>query len=94
MRNYELTVVLDGKATKAQISEKKELIEKLVKLFEGKIVKQEDWGIKDLAYSIKKCATGFFFYSDIEIPAGKVKDLNEKLRLEEGIIRFLLVKSN
>ena len=93
MNKYELTIVLDGKATKAQITEKKEFIEKLVKISEGKVLKNEDWGIKNLEYKIKNSTSGFFAYFEIEVTPASIKDINEKLRLEEGIIRYLLIKA-
>lgn len=93
MKLYELTIVLDGAATKAQIKEKKEFVEKLVKISEGKITKTEDWGVKQLAYPIEKKDSGFFVYFEIEVAPAKIKEMNEKLRLEEGVIRYLLIKA-
>jgi small subunit ribosomal protein S6 len=60
MRNYELTIVLDGKATSAKKKSMAGKIEKLVKDLKGKIVKNDDWGKKDLAYKLGKSDTGVY----------------------------------
>jgi len=91
MKTYELVIVLEGKATPAKKKAEIANIEKLVKVFEGKVVKTEDWGIKELAYPIKKFTTGQFLIFSLELPLGAAKGLGNKLRLEEQIIRYLLI---
>lgn len=91
MRNYELTLVLPGKATAAKKKDAVEKLEKLLKINNGKVVNSEDWGVKDLAYSIKKNEAGVFLYFDIELPPQSLKNLRDKVRLDGDIIRYLLV---
>ena len=57
MQNYELTVVLSGKATEAKKKSLKEKIENIVKNFDGKVTNSFDWGKKELAYDIAKSDT-------------------------------------
>lgn len=92
MQKYELTVVLDGKATSAKKKKVQEAIEKIVNLSKGKLGKAEDLGMKDLAYKIKKTATGVFLRFPLELNAAEVKNLSVKLNQETEIIRYLLVK--
>lgn len=92
MRSYELTIVLDGKITSAKKKSVTQKIEKVVEAAKGKVGKVKDWGVKDLAYKIKKSLTGAFLIFPLELQSESVKPLNEKLRLDEEIIRYLLVK--
>jgi small subunit ribosomal protein S6 len=92
MRNYELTIILDGKATAARKKSVTQKIEKVVTDAKGKVGKVKDWGLRDLAYKIKKSLTGTFLIFPLELKSESVKALNEKLRLDEEIIRYLLVK--
>lgn len=94
MSQYELTVVLDGKATPAKTKAFKEKIAKLVELFKGKVVKTDDWGKKDLAYKIKKSDTGYYLYWELELGSSMAKKLGEKLRVEEEILRQLLLRKD
>ncbi len=92
MNKYELTLVLDGKATAAKKKLVTENLEKIVKLLGGRIEKTEDWGVKDLAYRIGKSETGLFVHFVLEFDTKSVKQLSLKLKSEEEIIRHLLIK--
>lgn len=92
MNNYELTVVLPGKASSAKKKAGKESIEKLIKILKGKITKFDDWGEKRLAYEIKKNTSGTFLHFQIELETGSAPEIDKKLRLDEEVIRYLLVK--
>ncbi len=92
MNKYELTVVLDGKLSAAKKKGIKEKTVKLVEAFKGKIGKVEDWGTRDLAYKIKKSETGEFYFFPVEMDSDKAKALNDKLRLEEDLLRYLLIR--
>ena len=92
MKNYELTVVLPGKLTAAKKKGALEKIEKMISTFKGKIVKSEDWGERELAYSIAKNDSGTYLYFEVELEAAQAKALNDKIRLEEDLIRYLFVK--
>ncbi|MFC1710246.1 30S ribosomal protein S6 [Patescibacteria group bacterium] len=89
---YELTIVLEGKATAAKKKSVVELIEKLVKVSDGKVVKSDDWGTKDFAYPIGKINSGNYLFFELELGTEKIKDISLKLKLEEEILRYLLVK--
>jgi small subunit ribosomal protein S6 len=92
MENYELTVVLPGKASANKKNKISKFIEDLLKTFEGKVKKTEDWGDIELAYLINKNSFGLFLYFEIELSPKLSKQLDDKLRLEEDIIRYLLIK--
>jgi len=92
MEKYELTLVLDGKITAAKIKTVSGKLSKLVELFKGKIVKLEEWGKKDLAYPINKSSTGYFLYGELELTTNTVKGLTDKLRIDEDILRYLIIR--
>ncbi len=92
MHNYELTVVLDGKATAAKKTAVTKTIEKVIELGKGKLGKVSEWGVKDLAYKIGKNTTGSYIFFTLSIEPSFVKQLDNKLKMEENIIRFLVVK--
>ena len=91
MQKYELTLVLDGKASAAKKKAATELIEKVVAISKGKVGKAEDWGVKDLAYKIGKSTAGVYLHFPLELTSGSVKDLTAKIRANEDIIRYLLI---
>ncbi len=94
MNKYELTIVLDGKATSAKKKTIQSLVEKIVELGKGKIGKVEDWGVKDLAYKLGKSATGVYLHFPLELEAETVKNLSSKIKVEADILRYLLVRKD
>jgi len=94
MRNYELTIVLDGKATSAKKKAIQNLVEKIVELGKGKIGKVEDWGVKDLAYKLGKSSTGVYLHFPLELDAETVKNVASKIKVESEILRYLLIRKD
>lgn len=92
MNKYELTVVLTGKATAAKVKSVKEKVEKIVSVLKGEIVKTEEWGKLDLAFKLSGNDTGNFLFFNIELNPESVKALKDKIRVEEEIIRYLLIR--
>ena len=92
MNKYELTLVVEGKGASAKKKKVTDTLEKLIKIFKGKVVESKDWGVKDLAYKLAKSDTGYFMHFVLELEASSVKALNEKLRTDADILRFLLIR--
>lgn len=93
MKNYELTIILEGKATSAKKKAVLESVEKIVKLFKGSMSKVEDWGVKEMFHEIKKNRQGTYLHIPLELPSESVKQLDLKLKTEENILRHLIVKN-
>ena len=91
---YELTIVVDGKSAAAKKKKVLETLEKILSVYKGKIIESKDWGVKDLAYKLGKSTTGAYLYQEIELDPKGVKSLNDKLRVDADIIRYLLIKKD
>ena len=92
MNKYELTVILDGKSSSAKKKVFSETLEKIVKILEGKLIKVSDWGVKELTYPIKKVKEGLFLFVELEMPAKSAKQLDLKLKMEDLVLRYLLIR--
>tara|TARA_A100001011_G_scaffold399081_1_gene506146 strand:+ start:1851 stop:2189 length:339 start_codon:yes stop_codon:yes gene_type:complete len=61
----------------------------------GKILKTEKWGLLNLATNIRKNKKGIFVHFKLEIEKGKsLKDVEQKLSIDNSVIRYLTVKYN
>jgi small subunit ribosomal protein S6 len=90
MREYELTVVLHPDLeTDLETPLKK--VRGIVTDNGGKIVKEDNWGKKRLAYRINKEDFGVYVYFDVELPAEAVAKVNATLNITDEALRFLLV---
>lgn len=93
MKDYELTLVLPSATTPAKKKNLGTFVEKLI-AGKGAIEKAEDWGEKELAYEIKKNKSGIFLHFRLKLKPDSVKGIIAKLKLNEGVIRYLLVRKN
>jgi small subunit ribosomal protein S6 len=59
----------------------------------GKVAKTEYWGLRNLAYRIKKNRKGHYVLLNIEAPWAAVAEMERQQRLNEDIIRFLTVRA-
>jgi len=91
MRKYELTVILPPSFSKKEQDGLASDVKKEVGQVGGKMGKQDLWGKKELAYPIKKNTEGIFVIFPFEAPADKIKELEAKLRLNEQLLRYLLL---
>lgn len=94
MNKYELTLVTDGKAGAAKKKKAVDAFEKTLGLLKGKVTSAKDWGTKDLAYKIGKNETGVFSHFELELDPSAVKALNDKLRTDNDLVRFLLIRKD
>ncbi|MDH3738393.1 MAG: 30S ribosomal protein S6 [Alphaproteobacteria bacterium] len=58
----------------------------------GKIVNTEYWGLKNLAYRIKKNRKGHYVMLNIESPADAINELERNERLHEDVLRYLTLR--
>ncbi len=91
MQRYELTFISRGELSQEQIE--KICTKMLGSLTEagGSLVDRYDWGLRTLAYPIKKQTKGFYTTFLFDGPQNIVRHLEEKMRLDESILRFLSV---
>lgn len=92
MNSYLLTLVL-----KADLEEKerKILLDGLVKKLvgeDGKVSKEDLWGVRELSYPIKKQTKGFYAHYEISADPKGAKGLDKTLKLEEDVLRYLIVR--
>ena len=58
----------------------------------GKVGRVENWGLKSLAYRIKKNRKAYFTLMDIDAPAEAVKEVERQMGLSEDILRFMTIR--
>ena len=92
MNTYDLTIVLDGKTTPAKKKSYIQRLEKLIDTLEGKLGKINDMGSRDLAYQIGKSTTGLYLSFELKLTGEHARNLNDKLRIDEGLLRYLLIR--
>ncbi|HET6375634.1 MAG TPA: 30S ribosomal protein S6 [Methylocella sp.] len=64
----------------------------VIESFGGKVEKAEYWGVKSLAYRIKKNRKAHFSLLNIDAPPAALAEMERQMSLNEDIIRFMTVR--
>ena len=92
MAIYECVYIARQELTAAQTEQLSKDLTKIVSSNSGEIKKQEYWGLRNLAYKIRKNRKGHYTMFHIEAPASTIEELERNMRLNEDILRYLTVK--
>ena len=58
----------------------------------GKVEKVEGWGLKTLAYRIKKNRKAHFTLLNLDAPPAAVKEMERQMGINEDVLRFMTIK--
>lgn len=92
MAYYENIFIVRQDMSPGQVEALADTYSALVEGAGGKIVKRELWGLKSLAYRIKKNRKGHYVMLDMESNGDTVVELERQMRLSEDVIRFMTVR--
>ncbi len=92
MSYYECVFVARQDLLQAQAEALAETYEKVLSENGGKVVSKEYWGLKNLAYPIKKNKRGHYTLLNVEAPAAAVQEMERQMRFNEDVIRYLSIK--
>jgi small subunit ribosomal protein S6 len=58
----------------------------------GKVEKQEYWGLRTLAFRIKKNRKGHYVLLNLNAPSKAIFELERQLKINEDVLRFITVR--
>jgi len=92
MNCYEHTLIakqdLDDKKSKELIKKYEEIINSN----SGKVIKTEEWGLRNFSHKIKNNKKGFYFHIKIQGNGKTINELEKVENIDQMLIRFLTVK--
>ena len=92
MALFEHVVLLKQDLSSSDLEAEIKNHEDMISGLDGSIVSKESWGLRNLAYPIKNNKKAFYELMNIDVPNKNIKKINEKLNLNENIIRYITVK--
>ncbi len=92
MALFEHVVLLKQDLSSSDLETEIKKHEEMISEFNGNIISKESWGLRNLAYPIKNNKKAFYELMNIDVPNENIKKINEKLNLNENIIRYISVK--
>src|SRR5260370_16330987 len=58
----------------------------------GQVTKREYWGLRNLAYRIKKNRKGHYILFNLDAPPPAVNELERNMRINEDVLRYITVR--
>ncbi|KAH0993144.1 hypothetical protein GBA52_004627 [Prunus armeniaca] len=91
MRHYEVVYLINEKHVE-EVGSVKEKIEGFLREKKARIWRVSDWGMRRLAYQIKKAKNAYYILMNFEIEAKWINDFKTMLDKDERVIRHLVMK--
>lgn len=93
MNTYELMYILKPNLEEAKLKAEKETLSKILTDNGAKISNIEEWGLRDLAYPIKKEVKGYYVVLKFTTNTNKaVSEFRRIVALNSSVIRFLITR--
>ena len=89
---YENIFIARQDVSTAQVEALTEQFVAIIDAQGGKVTKREYWGLKSLAYRVKKNRKGHYTLLNIDAPAAAVIEMERQMHLHEDVLRHLTVK--
>jgi small subunit ribosomal protein S6 len=58
----------------------------------GEVKKREYWGLRNLAYRMRKNRKGHYVLMNVEAPAPAIAELERTMRINEDVLRYLTIR--
>jgi len=89
MNNYELMVIFTPVLSEEEFKAEQKKYATLVKNGGGSVVAENAWGLKSLAYPIRKKTTGLYWVLEYTAPSEFNEKLKTQLLRDENVLRHL-----
>jgi small subunit ribosomal protein S6 len=91
-RTYEIIFIADPDLPEAEVDTLTNHVQGFVEKEGGRVPKVEKWGKKRLAYTVGRHREGYYVLLVAEGAGSVVKEVERRLRVTDGIVRFLTVR--
>ena len=91
---YENVFIARQDISSAQIESIADTMVALIEESGGRLSRREYWGVRSLAYRMKKNKKGHYILLNFETPSATVLEMERQLRLNEDILRFMTIRTD
>jgi small subunit ribosomal protein S6 len=93
MRRYETIFILRPNTGEEEINRVVESTSKIILDEKGTIIEMNKWGMKKLAYLIKKESLGYYVYCDYAGTPAAVTEIERKFRIDDTVLKYMTIKT-
>ncbi len=91
---YEALVILKTAGTEQDLARHGAQLEELIKRVGGRMVASQNMGRRKLAFRISRQTEGYYYLVRFQAPADHVAELERLLRLNEVVVRFMVLSAD
>jgi small subunit ribosomal protein S6 len=92
MSLYECVVIARQDIAAQQVETLTDELANILSALGGQVTKREYWGLRNIAYRMKKNRKGHYVLFNIDAPSAAVKEMERQMSLNEDVIRFLTIR--
>ena len=92
MRKFETLVLLSPDLSTEDREALLDMLKGVIQNESGQVADVDDWGTRELAYPVQKHTRGRYVRLEYGLPGSAVSELERKIRIADGILKFLTVK--
>ncbi len=89
---YESVFILSGQISPKSAETKFDLFKEKINKSGGKILKTESWGLRSLAYKIKKNSKGYYYLINSDCDTKILNEFNTLVKQDDDFLRFFNFK--
>ncbi|MBQ9014855.1 MAG: 30S ribosomal protein S6 [Firmicutes bacterium] len=94
MTNYELMFIIDPALEEEAKAATVEAVKGIIET-EGEVIGEADvWGMRKLAYPIRKKSEGYYVVIEFQAPPTLPKELDRRLKISDNIMRHMIVNKD
>ena len=92
MNKFEVVLILNPELATNSLKNEIDQFKSKLETHSAKIINEENWGLRDLSYNIKKFKKAFYRFFQIETSGSIVKEISKELNQSENLIRYIFIK--
>ena len=92
MNKFEVVLIFNPDLATTKLKDEIDKFKTMLTSESAKIINEENWGLRDLSYSINKFKKAFYNFIQIEASGNIVKNLSKELNQSENLIRYIFIK--
>ncbi|TVR97458.1 MAG: 30S ribosomal protein S6 [Rhodospirillales bacterium] len=89
---YESIVIARQDVAAQQVDVLADTITKIIEDNGGRVAKREPWGLRTLAYRIRKNRKGHYVLFGLDAPPAAVHEMERQMRINEDVLRYLTIR--
>ena len=92
MKKFEVVLILSPEISSQVFKNELQKFKSLISENKGKIINEEDWGLRELSYTINKFKKAFYNFFQIELTGQELDKIKKDMNQSDNLLRYIFIK--